>query len=240
MFIFGWPNLIIYFSFTAAFSFAALCHLFDSGGEKNTEKRTASVSQKCSIGFQLTDFPQVADFATKIFQLLYRTLLEFVVFSHFVFTCFHNFVFTILFSSPHSPSFQLISISIIRDLDAMKFSRQISSRESTDRSEAWTRWTSPIAPLEPLMSAMTLQSDAKSYFKTSLKSKWCFDPDISKSLRIFGQRCRDLYISFSMNNFPTSHAHGRSGARALRVLLPFDLFLGNRTFWAIRVVLSTF
>jgi len=53
---------------------------------------------------------------------------------------------------------------------ATNFSRQISSRETTDLREARTKWMSLIALRELLTFVMTSRSDAKSYFKTSSKS----------------------------------------------------------------------
>ena len=46
-----------------------------------------------------------------------------------------------------------------------------SSRETTDRCEARTRWTLLIVQPALLVYATTSQRDAKSYFKTSSKSK---------------------------------------------------------------------
>lgn len=63
----------------------------------------------------------------------------------------------------------------IRDLHNYEIFAPSSSRETTDRCEGRTRWTLLIVQPALLMYATTSQRDAKSYFKTSSKSKYIFD-----------------------------------------------------------------
>ena len=50
------------------------------------------------------------------------------------------------------------------------------------------KWTSLIEPLELLTFAMTSRSDAKSYFKTFLKSKYISDP-LVRDMFVFLGKC---------------------------------------------------